>query len=48
VAAALQRNAPITLVNHPSGSHGFDHRDDDARTREILAMAIAFFKTWGR
>ncbi len=48
VSTALSRNAPITLVNHPSGSHGFDHRDDDARTREILAMAIAFFKAWGQ
>ncbi|MGH9368136.1 MAG: alpha/beta hydrolase [Thermoanaerobaculia bacterium] len=44
VSAALERNAPVTLVNHPSGTHGFDHRDDDSRTREILAMAIAFFR----
>lgn len=45
VAAALERNASITLVNHPTGTHGFDHRDDDARTREILRMAIEFFRT---
>jgi acetyl esterase/lipase len=44
-AAALAKNVPITLVNHPAGSHGFDHRDDDARTRESLEMAIAFFRT---
>lgn len=45
IAAALERNAPITLVNHPTGSHGFDHREDDARTREILRMAIEFLRT---
>ena len=41
VAAALERNTAIALANHPDGSHGFDHRDDDARTREILRMSIA-------
>jgi acetyl esterase/lipase len=44
VADALRRNWPITLVNHPEGSHGFEHREDDARTREILRMAIAFVR----
>jgi dienelactone hydrolase len=44
-AAALARNVAFTLVNHPTGSHGFDHRDDDARTHEILEMAIAFFQS---
>jgi acetyl esterase/lipase len=45
VAVALERNAPITLVNHVSGAHGFDHINDDARTREILKMAIEFLRT---
>jgi acetyl esterase/lipase len=44
VAAALELNAPVAVVNHPGGAHGFDHRDDDARTREILTMAIVFFR----
>ena len=44
VAEALRRNWPITVVNHPAGSHGFEHREDDARTREILRMAIAFVR----
>jgi acetyl esterase/lipase len=44
VARALQKNLALTVVNHPNGSHGFEHKDDDARTREILAMAIAFFR----
>jgi acetyl esterase/lipase len=43
-AVALSHNVPIALVNHPAGSHGFDHREDDARTREVLEMAIAFFR----
>jgi acetyl esterase/lipase len=44
VAKALERNLTLTVVNHPSGAHGFDHKDDDARTREILEMALAFFR----
>jgi dienelactone hydrolase len=44
VAVALRRNAPVALVNHPDGVHGFDHRNDDPRTREILRMAIAYFQ----
>ena len=45
VARALEKNLTLTVVNHPSGSHGFEHKDDDARTREILTMALAFFRT---
>jgi acetyl esterase/lipase len=44
VAKALERNLTVTVVNHPSGAHGFDHKDDDARTREILEMSLAFFR----
>ena len=44
VAGALERNLTVTIVNHPAGSHGFDHKEDDARTREILEMALAFFR----
>ncbi len=44
VSEALERNLTLTLVNHPTGAHGFDHKDDDARTREILQMALAFFR----
>jgi acetyl esterase/lipase len=43
VAAALEQNAPVTVMNHPAGEHGFDHKNDDARTREILRALIAFF-----
>jgi acetyl esterase/lipase len=44
-AAALERNAPLTLVNHPAGFHGFEHRNDDERSREILRMWIEFLRT---
>ena len=44
IGRALELNLTMTVVNHPTGSHGFDHRDDDTRTREILEMALAFFR----
>jgi acetyl esterase/lipase len=42
VAAAVAANAPLTLMNHPTGVHGFDNQSDDDRSREILQAAIAF------
>jgi acetyl esterase/lipase len=42
VAAALASNAPLTLMNHPAGVHGFDNQTRDARSREIVQAAIAF------
>jgi dienelactone hydrolase len=44
-ASALEKNAPLLLVNHPQGHHGFDVADPDARSREILALAFRFLKT---
>jgi dienelactone hydrolase len=43
-AAALERNANLVLVMHPTGFHGFDTRNDDARSREIIVMALEFMK----
>jgi acetyl esterase/lipase len=45
VAAALAANAPLTLMNHPLGEHGFDSQNDDERSREIIRAAIEFMKT---
>jgi len=45
VAAALATNLPITLMNHPTGEHGFDNQNDDARSREIISAALAFLRT---
>jgi len=42
VLTALARNAPLEVLNHPSGHHAFDVRDDDDRSREIIARTIAF------
>jgi acetyl esterase/lipase len=46
VLEALRRNADIEVMNHPEGRHGFDVLDDNARTREIIARAFAFLKTY--
>jgi acetyl esterase/lipase len=44
IAAAMAANAPITLMNHPLGEHGFDNQNDDERSREIIQSAIAFMR----
>jgi acetyl esterase/lipase len=45
VSKALAVNAPITVINHPSGAHGFDNQNDDERSREIIRGAVQFLKT---
>jgi dienelactone hydrolase len=42
VQEALGGNLPLDLLNHPAGRHGFDILDDDERSREIIARAVAF------
>jgi acetyl esterase/lipase len=42
MTVALATNAPVDFVIHPTGSHGFDTRDDDARTRDIIGQTIRF------
>jgi acetyl esterase/lipase len=41
-AKALAANAPITVINHPLGVHGFENQQDDARSREIIRGVIEF------
>lgn len=43
VARAHEIGADVRVTRHPSGQHGFDVRDDDDRSREIIASALAFF-----
>jgi ketosteroid isomerase-like protein len=43
-AEALKRNVPVTVMNHPSGPHGFDNQLDDDRSREIVRGAVEFMK----
>jgi acetyl esterase/lipase len=45
VQRALAANAPLDLMNHPAGQHGFDVVDDDDRSREIIARTITFLMT---
>jgi hypothetical protein len=33
----------VTVLDHPTGQHGFDTRDDDERSREIIRDTLAFF-----
>ena len=42
VREALTANASLDFANHASGQHGFDILDDDERSREIIARAMAF------
>jgi len=44
VAAALRRNLPITLVNHPAAPHAFDVMHDSETAREIIRQILAFLR----
>src|SRR5687768_5553824 len=44
VGSAIAAKAPITIVNHPAGAHGFDVANDDERSREIIPAAPEFMK----
>jgi dienelactone hydrolase len=41
---AVSDNAPVTLLNHPTGYHAFEMRNDDEATRAIIDQTIAFVK----
>ena len=42
VIAALRRDLPITVVNHPGAPHAFDLFHDSEATREIIRRILAF------
>ena len=42
VAKATAANAPVSLINYPSGRHGFDVRDDTDLTRAVMAQTLDF------
>jgi dienelactone hydrolase len=44
MANAWPQNAPVTLLNHPSGYHAFEMRNDDALTRAVIEETIQFVK----
>lgn len=41
---AVAQNAPVTLLNHPTGHHGFEAADDDEATREVIDRTLDFVK----
>jgi acetyl esterase/lipase len=41
---ALRCDVPVELLNHPSGTLGFEVRNDDARSREIIARTLEFIR----
>jgi acetyl esterase/lipase len=45
VRQALQKNAPLDLLNHATGHHTFDVRDENDRTRDILRHTVEFVRT---
>lgn len=45
VQQALKKNATIDLLNHATGQHGFDGRDDNERTRDILRRTVDFIRS---
>ncbi len=44
ISEALTQNIELTVMNHPTGQHGFDVRDDDARSSEIIQATLEFLK----
>jgi hypothetical protein len=44
VAGALERNLPITLINHTRATHAFDLLDDGEQTRRIVRDVVQFMK----
>jgi len=44
IARALARNLPLTLVNHGTGTHGFDLDEDSEPSRGIIRHVLAFLR----
>jgi hypothetical protein len=44
IQQALARNASMDVLNHATGQHGFDVRDDNQRTRDILRRTVEFIR----
>jgi dienelactone hydrolase len=44
IGAALQRDLPVRLVNHPGAPHAFDMFADSEATREIIREILRFMQ----
>lgn len=45
VAAALARNAPVTVINYPEAPHAFDVGLDTPQTRRVIGATLDFLAT---
>ena len=43
VRRAQERGVDLRVLDHPNGQHGFDPRDKDERSREIIRETLEFF-----
>lgn len=44
ILKANSNNLGVTLINHPSGVHGFDTQNNDERSREIIESMLIFLQ----
>lgn len=44
IAGALEANLPLTVMNHPTGSHAFDLSDDSATTKHVVESILEFLR----
>ena len=44
VSRSIARNLPVTLVNYPSGVHGFELEEDTEMSRGIIQQVLAFLR----
>lgn len=44
VSQAIRKNVALEFFNQPDGEHGFDNREGDPRSREIVREAVEFLR----
>jgi acetyl esterase/lipase len=44
ISEALAQNVTLTVMNHPTGQHGFDILDPQTRSDEIIEMTLEFLQ----
>jgi acetyl esterase/lipase len=44
IAAALDRNLPLTVINHHTGPHAFDLFDDSDRSKHVIKGVLTFLR----
>jgi hypothetical protein len=42
LAAALAKNAPVSLIKYSAGDHGFEILNDTGETRRVTAQSLAW------